>query len=435
MSELDDVLRALEDDVGARASEDERARIIAGRYEIVDELGAGGAGRVLLVRHQRLGKPFALKLMQADFSQHPEAEQMFHREAQLASHLDHPSIVEVVDFGHDADWGWFIVMEYIKGEPLSRIIERDKQLPIPVICDVATQLADALRHSHHKGVVHADVKSDNVLVVAADGEDDRRHWQVKLLDFGTAQFGSEHAAASVPATRVTGTPEYLAPERITGGPPQPASDLYALGVIMYEMLTGKPPFVGEPSAVLEQHLVTAPEPAGARRGEVLDARLDAILDKLLAKYPSQRYSDAEELIADLRGYMDALGLERRRGASVPGPVFRADERAEAAVAAFDALRLPIAGMRRDGTIVVANSAFARLLGADVDGVLGRSVKSTFVANLNSELADDLRVVSLNGRTLRRDLSIVSDGRSTTLRYVLAPASGACGHCVLVLYPV
>ena len=431
--ELDDVLGALEQEEGIQFSAEQRA--IAGRYEVVEELGAGGTGRVLLVRHFRLGKLFAMKLMQADFSLHPESAQMFHREAQLASQLEHPNIVEMVDFGHDPDWGWFIVMEYIKGERLASHIHREGRLPIPVVCDIVSQLADALRHSHKRGVVHSDVKSDNVLCIEHEGDEDRRQWQVKLLDFGTAQFGSEHAASSVPATRVTGTPEYIAPERIVGGAAQPASDLYALGIIMYEMLTGKPPFEGDPADVLERHLTEMPEPAGARRGEVLDARLDAILDKALAKSPEQRYANADDLIEDLRGYMDALGLARRTGIVSPSVTLRADERVEAAVSAFDALRLPVAGLRRDGTIVVANGAFAKLLGADTDSVVGKNVRGTFIEGLNAELQDDLRVVALNGRIVRRDLALHPQARASTLRYLLSPASGAGGHCVLILYPL
>lgn len=432
--ELDNVLHALEEDAREELSAEDRAHVIGGRYEVVEELGAGGTGRVLLVRHQRLGKLFALKLMQADFSLHPESEQIFHREAQLASQLAHPNIVDMVDFGHDEAWGWFIVMEYIKGELLSKHIEQG-QLPIAVACEVASQLADALRHSHSKGVVHADVKSDNVLVVAHEGEPDRQDWQVKLLDFGTAQFGTEHAAASAPATLVTGTPEYLAPERVMGGPSQPASDIYALGIIMYEMLTGKPPFTGPPETVLERQLTEIPAPAGAVRGEVLDARLDAILERALAKDPQQRYAGADELLAELRSYMDVLGLQRPAGVVSPGTMYRASERVEAVVGAFDALRLPIAGIRRDGVILVANAAFARLLGAEADAVVGRNARSTFLEHVNPDLHDDLRVVALNGRILRRDLAFERDGKSSTVRYVLSPASGACGHCLLVLYPL
>ena len=130
----------------------------------------------------------------------------------------------------------------------------------------AAQICDALDAAHRKGIVHRDLKPANILVTRSG---------IKLLDFGTAQFSAEHAAPQSPASRVTGTPEYLAPERILGGPSQPSNDLYSLGIILYEMLTGKPPFTGDPGTVLVRHISETPEPAGARRGEVLDARLDA----------------------------------------------------------------------------------------------------------------------------------------------------------------
>src|SRR5437868_12123882 len=117
--------------------------------------------------------------------------------------------------------------------------------------------------------------------------------------------------ASGSVDRITGTPEYIAPERVTGGPLLPSIDIYAVGIIMYEMLAGTPPFTGEPTAVLQRHLTEVPEPPGARRGEVLDARLDTILEKALAKDPAQRYPTAEVMLADLRAYMDVIGVQRR----------------------------------------------------------------------------------------------------------------------------
>ena len=429
--ELDEVLHALYEEAEEVAlSAEDRAHIIGGRYEVVEKIGAGGMGQVLLVRHQRLGKPFALKLMHEELSSNPEAEAIFHREALLASHLSHPNIVEVVDFGHDPDWGWFIVMEYLPGETLSQHIQKHGHLPLAAACDVAMQLADALKHSHKKGVVHADLKSENVLCLSPGGDDERRQWQVKLFDFGTAQIASM-AGGSV--DRITGTPEYIAPERVTGGPLQPSIDIYAVGIIMYEMLAGAPPFTGEPAAVLERHLTEAPEPTGARRGEVLDARLDKILDKALAKDPAQRYQTAEAMLVDLRAYMDVLGLHRRAGLLPASVASIAEERVTLAATAFDALTFPVAGLRRDGTIVVANPSFARVLGTNVEGIVGRNAHSTFLEDLNPELHDDLRVVALNGRVVQRDLAIDRGALHTSIRYVLSPTSGACGHCLLVLY--
>jgi serine/threonine-protein kinase len=409
---------------------EERARVVAGRYEILERLGSGGMGQVLRVRHRRLGRAFALKLMHAELSTDADAQALFQREARLASHLSHPNIVEMIDFGNDPDWGWFIVMEYLEGEPLSKRIESLGKLPIAAACLVAAQLADALAHSHEKNVVHADLKSENVLCLSpADGGDNA--WDVKLLDFGTAHIASTAGATD----RITGTPEFLAPERITGGPPQASGDIYALGTILYEMLCGVTPFSGgDPTSILHRQLSDRPEPAGARRGEVLDERLDAILDRSLAKDPAQRYPSAQAMLDDLRAYMSVLGVRQRAG-TLPALVSSANARGDAAAAAFDALRLPAAGLQRDGTIVIANHAFARFLGVDaVASIEGRNIHRTALGELHPDMVDDLRLVALNGKVVRRHLRLNRE-KAAQVRFILAPASGPCGHCMLILHSV
>ena len=407
---------------------EERARVVDGRYEILEHLGSGGMGQVLRVRHRSLGRAFALKLMHAELSLDAEAQQLFQREARFASHLSHPNIVEMIDFGNDPDWGWFIVMEYLEGEPLSTRIERLGKLPITAACLVAGQLADALAHSHGKNVVHADLKSENVLCLSS--ADDGDAWDVKLLDFGTAHIATARGATDT----ITGTPEYLAPERITGGAPRASGDIYALGVILYEMLCGVTPFAGgDATTILHRHLSERPQPAGACRGEVLDERLEAILEKALAKDPAQRYATAEAMHEDLRAYLSVLGVRQRAG-TLSALVSSTNERSDAAAAAFDALRLPTAGLQRDGTIVIANQAFARFLGAEgVAAIEGRNIHRTMVSQLNPELYDDLRLVALNGKVVRRHLTLKRDDKVTNLRFLLSPTSGACGHCMLVLH--
>ena len=407
---------------------EERSRVVAGRYEILEHLGSGGMGQVLRVKHRRLGRTFALKLMHAELSTDADAQQLFQREARLASHLSHPNIVEMIDFGNDPDWGWFIVMEYLEGEPLSKRIETLGKLPIAAAVLVAGQLADALAHSHGKNVVHADLKSENVLCLAP-ADDGEHAWDVKLLDFGTAHIASATGASD----RITGTPEYLAPERITGGPAQASGDIYALGTILYEMLCGAPPFTGtDPTAILHRQLSEQPEPAGARRGEVLDERLDAILDKALAKDPAQRYPSAQVMLDELRAYSEVLGVRQRAG-MLPSLVSAVNARGDAAAAAFDALRLPTAGLQRDGTIVIANDAFARFLGTEAaSSIEGRNIHHTLLAELNPELYDDLRLVALNGKVVRRHFTLIRD-KPAHVRFILSPASGACGHCMLVLH--
>jgi eukaryotic-like serine/threonine-protein kinase len=407
----------------------DRARVVAGRYEILERIGEGGMGQVMRVRHVRLGKAFALKLMHAELSLDPEAQASFRREARLASELSHPSIVETIDFGNDPDWGWFIVMEYLSGEPLSKRIDRLGTLPVAAACDVAAQLADALAHSHTRQVVHGDLKADNVLCLATDGGD-AAAWTVKLLDFGTAQL----ARAAGSSDRIAATPEYVAPERATGGPPQPAGDVYSLGIILYEMLCGSPPFVGDdPVAILHRHVVETPAPAGARRGEVLDARLDTILDRALAKRPADRYPSAAAMLDDLRAYLAVLGVRERAGTLAP-VVPPSGARTDAAAAAFDALRLPCAGLRRDGRIVIANQAFARFLGLeDLDTLEGQDLRLTRLGTLHPGLSDDLRLATLEHRPVRRYLVIPRGDQQLRVRYILAPTTGACGDCLLVLH--
>lgn len=403
---------------------EQRARVVAGRYEIVEQLGAGGMGQVFRVRHIRLGKAFALKLMHAELSLDPEAERLFHREAKLASQLSHPNIVETIDFGNDPDWGWFLVMEYLEGESLAKRLARVGMLPIAVACEVAVQLADALQHSHERGVVHGDLKSENVLCVGGEHK-----WQVKLLDFGTA-----HVVSATGSTdHIAGTPEYLAPERITGAPPQPSSDVYALGIILYEMLCATTPFAGgDTSLTLHRHLAETAEPVATRRREPVDIALEVIVMKALAKAPTERYASAQAIGDSLRIFLDAMGVTRRLRTETPVPP--TDHRLDAAAAAFDALRVPAAGLQRDGTIEIANAAFAHLLGfPDAAAVEGKNARQTLLAKLNDELVDDLRVVALEGRVVRRHFLLPRGDKKVRVRYIMAPATGAAGHCLVVVH--
>jgi PAS domain-containing protein len=407
-------------------------RIIDGRYEIVEVIGSGGMGQVLRVRHRRLGKPFALKLMLAEFSLDPESCDVFHREARLASALSHPNIVSIVDFGEDPDWGLFIVMELIDGELLSKRIDELGPLPVTVVCDVAAQLASALQHSHERGVVHGDLKPENVAcVISAD--DDRRKWSIKLLDYGMARLVSApHAAA---AGRIGGTPEYLAPERIQSGVSAPSVDIYALGVLLYEMLTGSVPFsASDPEQTLRLHLSEAPVPLRARRPDI-EPRLAVIIERALAKDPAERYREIGELADELRESMRELGLARRapsrRPATAPGQT-----REDVAAAAFEALGVPAAGIAADGTIVIVNRKFLRFLQRErADDLEGQSLLDTALAEIHPGFREDLRHVAMDNKVVRRRIHLRrKDGAVVTMRLLMTPARG-CGECLLVLFPV
>jgi len=417
------------EDVSDEIAPEDRGRVIAGRYEIIERIGEGGMGQVLHVRHRRLGKSFALKLMHAEFTLDEEARTLFKKEARIASALCHPNIVSVVDFGDDPDWGLFITMELLEGESLLDRVRGEERLPLAVVCDVAAQVAAALAHSHELGVIHADVKAENVLCVS----DDQSQWNIKLLDFGTAQIATRSNAID---QQIAGTPAYMAPERISGQPPHPSNDIYALGVLLYEMLTGITPFRDDnPTAVLQRHLDEQPPPVDATRGEVLDSALVAIVDKALAKDPGQRYATAEELADDLSSYMTTIGVRQRELEQRVGIVEYTRE--EAAADAFDALGISAAGLDVDGTIRIANRAFAQLIKAEsAEALKGRSVLATALGTLHTEIREDLRLVAMTGKLVRRRVRIVHpDASESLIRLVMTPATGRCGSCMLAIHPL
>jgi tRNA A-37 threonylcarbamoyl transferase component Bud32 len=409
----------------------DRSRVVAGRYEILERVGAGTMGQVLHVRHLRLGKEFALKLMQAELALDAEACALFVAEARLASALAHPNIVSIVDFGEDPDWGLFIAMEFLEGEALSERIARGGRMTVELACHVARQLARALDHSHGNQVVHGDVKSENVLCVS-DPSEDGDSWHVKLLDFGTARV-----ARPLPEREeeIVGTPAYVAPERITGNAPAASNDIYALGILMYEMLTGETPFMRDTVlAVLEAHLSDTAEPVGARRGEVLDDQLVDIVERCLAKAPGDRYQTAGEVADALTAYVHAFGIRERALAQRIGTTSYTRE--EAAGDAFDAIGVACAGLEVDGTIRVANAAFARLLRADtVEDIEGVNVHTTALGMMHSGIRDDVRLAAMHGEIVGRRLSISRDGASVIVELRLSPASGRCGPCMLAVHSV
>ena len=210
-------------------------------YELGSLLGSGGMGAVYAARQQSLGRSVAVKLLHPELASQPTLVERFRTEALAGRRLSHPNVTGVVDFGVSSEGTPFLVMEHVAGERLSGIVRREGSLPTRRACAMAIQILAALDAAHAAGVIHADVKSDNVLVDSApDGRD-----VAKLIDFGIARLMDQPAADDDPAERVlSGTPEYLAPEIIAGAPPTAASDLYAAGTVLYELLTGSTPFHG-----------------------------------------------------------------------------------------------------------------------------------------------------------------------------------------------
>jgi beta-lactam-binding protein with PASTA domain/tRNA A-37 threonylcarbamoyl transferase component Bud32 len=272
----------------------ERARVYSGRYEFVRQIARGGTAQVYLARDLLLDRPVALKVLFPELSTDPTFVERFRREAQAAANLSHPNIVPVFDWG-ESERTYYIVMEYVDGEPLSSIIRSQAPLPPARAAGIAADITKALSYAHRHGVVHRDVKPGNVLITK-DG-------QVKVADFGIARaVGADDNVTQTGL--VMGTATYFSPEQAQGLGVDGRSDVYALGVVLYEMVTGQPPFTADtPVAIAYKHVSEVPVPPREIEPRV-PPPLEAIIMRAMAKQPSERYPTAEDFQADLHRYME-----------------------------------------------------------------------------------------------------------------------------------
>jgi predicted nucleic acid-binding Zn-ribbon protein/predicted Ser/Thr protein kinase len=298
-------------------------RTIGGRYLICELIGTGGMGAVYRGRHQLVGRDVALKFLAPRYASDASARERFLREARAANRIDHEHIIDITDFGETADKLVFLVMEYLEGEPLSKIIEKGPIEPRRAL-NIGWQLATALARAHELDVIHRDIKPDNIFVLQRRGGD-----FVKLLDFGLAKVLGEHRLTAT--GKVFGTPEYLAPEQARGEPLTGHADQYALGCVLYEMLTGTLPFEGPSPEVVIKHLHARPEPPSKLVSE-LGPEVDALCARMMEKSARDRFTDAYHVADELRALLDQLqggrGSKppRRSGVlSVPAPETQATQ--------------------------------------------------------------------------------------------------------------
>jgi serine/threonine-protein kinase len=257
------------------------------RYLVLRKLGSGGMADVYLAEDKELGRRVALKLLNDRHANDDQFVERFRREAQSAAGLNHPNIVSIFDRGQ-AEGTYYIAMEYLDGRTLKELLVRNGPTPVPIAIDYARQILGALAFAHRGGIVHRDIKPHNIVV--------RKDGRLKVTDFGIARSG---ASQMTEAGSIVGTAQYLSPEQARGAPVDARSDLYSLGIVLYEMLTGKVPYTGDaPVEIAMKHLTAVPDPPSKLRPDV-PHDLDAIVMRALAKDPEQRYGSAEEMDADL----------------------------------------------------------------------------------------------------------------------------------------
>jgi serine/threonine-protein kinase len=320
-----------------------------GNYHLLSILGRGGMGTVYAGEHVYIGKRVAVKVLHPRFAKYEDAVKRFLREARAASSINHPNIVDVTDFGPAPDGGVFFVMEYLEGTSLEDVIDTGGALPLHRALNVANQLALALAAAHDKGIIHRDLKPDNVMLIPRPGrrdlikmldpmatnpngarfviEKEEMYDFVKILDFGIAKVltRDETSPSQTLAGAVFGTPEYMSPEAAKGHEVDHRSDIYSVGVILFDMCTGRPPFEAEAAAeVLAMHINQPPPSPRTVAGhlEITEAT-ERLIMRAMAKDPSARHQSMDEFRDELQSCYGSVAFKRHAhgipGAPVEGP--------------------------------------------------------------------------------------------------------------------
>ncbi len=286
--------------------------VLGDRYTLLEVLGDGGMARVYLAHDSVLDREVALKVLREQYADDEGFVERFRREARNAASLNHPNIVQVYDQGRDDDGTYYIAMEYVPGGTLKDRMAKEGPLAPREAAGIASRVAEALGVAHGRGIVHRDIKPQNVLL-SASGE-------AKVADFGIARAASSKTMTET--NLILGTAAYMSPEQVRGEPVGPASDLYSLGVVLYEMLTGRLPYeADDPIATAMKH-INDPAPHPREVNPAVSEEVDALVVKLLAKQPEDRYASAAGLAEDLKRARDglpqpAVGLVDRTTARIP----------------------------------------------------------------------------------------------------------------------
>ena len=296
-------------------------QVVADRYHVVKKLGEGGMGQVYLAEHVKMGRKSAIKVMNPSLVHDPDALARFNREAANASRITHTNVCAIYDFGETSEGLVYLAMEFIEGEPLTDVLEREGALPIPRAVGIFVQVADALQAAHDLGIVHRDLKPDNIMLTRGrDGAD-----VVKVVDFGIAKaVGGDDTQKVTKTGLVVGTPEFMSPEQLSGDALDGRSDIYSLALVLFKMLTGRLSF--EATTVQEtmiKRLTDEPQALRAARPDLhFPPGFQETIDAALTRTPVERYQSAVKFANDVASI---AGLQRGVGPVAPLPPTRADQ--------------------------------------------------------------------------------------------------------------
>ena len=308
-----------------------------GRYELTTRIGKGGMGAVYLGRQVDLDRPVAIKLLHPQYAHEPGLVSRFRQEAKAAKSLTHPNTVRIYDFGESKKGQLFLVLEYLEGISLDRLLARKGKLPIALLIRVAVQVLKSLIEAHHYGIVHRDLKPSNLMLCVQPGEPDH----IKVLDFGVARL-TEGAAHKTATGIIVGTPHYMSPEQAMAEPVTERSDIYSLGITLLELATGDVPYTGDsPLRVAMGHIDPNPVPMPA---DFEATTIGPVVRKACSKKPADRYASAEEMLA-------ALGPLRGAGNVVISGVMRPEGVQASLETVETAADLSFTGVDRDSTVV------------------------------------------------------------------------------------
>jgi hypothetical protein len=270
--------------------------LAGGKLSLESFVGAGGAGAVYKALHRDLRIPVAVKVLHEELQSDVDFCRRFHAEALAASRLDHSNLTRVIDFGQEPDGVLYLAMEFLDGKVLADVLQREKRLPLPRILGLMAQVCAGLAHAHARGVLHRDVKPENIVLLPSVDDDGRAFELVKVCDFGIAQQPAE-------VSDFAGTPEYMSPEQCAGEDLDARTDVYSCGILLYELATGALPFTGKSAERIAYHQMYAPPEPPSKHFPEIDEGLEAIIMRALSKERDMRHRDMRELRAQLRALL------------------------------------------------------------------------------------------------------------------------------------